>query len=58
MLARPNGKEKTAEMMKEWLGNKNRDLREREGHWGWDREEDEFRGGSRLPGGYPGNDCT
>jgi hypothetical protein len=34
MLAQPNGKEKTAEMMKEWLGNKNRDLREHEGHWG------------------------
>jgi len=35
-----------AEMMKEWLGNKNMDLRECEGDLGWDREEDKFRGAS------------
>ena len=34
MLGRENGKERMAEMLKEWLGNKNRDLREREGDVG------------------------
>jgi ankyrin repeat protein len=31
MLARENGKEGTAEVLKEWLANKDQDLREREG---------------------------
>jgi hypothetical protein len=34
MLARETGKEWTAEVLKEWLANKNRDLREREGEAG------------------------
>jgi len=54
MLAQENGKEGTAEMLKEWLGIKNRDWREREGDMGsgGKTEQDELRGGSRLPGGY------
>jgi hypothetical protein len=34
MLARENGKEGTAEVLKEWLANKDQDLREREGDGG------------------------
>jgi hypothetical protein len=34
MPARETGKEWTAEVLKEWLANKNRDLREREGEAG------------------------
>jgi hypothetical protein len=33
MLAQENGKEGMAEVSKEWLVNKNSDLREREGTW-------------------------
>jgi hypothetical protein len=34
MPARETGKEWTAEVLKEWLTNKNRDLRERKGEAG------------------------
>jgi hypothetical protein len=34
MPARETGKEWTAEVLKEWLANKNRDLKEREGEAG------------------------
>jgi len=34
MLARENGKEGTAEVLKEWLANEDQDLREREGDGG------------------------
>ena len=45
MVAQENGKEGTAEMLKEWLGNKNRDLREREGDMG-------SAGGTERKGSY------
>jgi hypothetical protein len=52
MLTRESGKEGTADMLKEWLANKDRDLREREGgcwececEWKLDGEEVELRGG-------------
>ena len=46
MCACENKKEGTAEVLKEWLANKNWDFRERKGGdwvWEWD-EEDEFHG--------------
>ena len=50
MLARENGKEGTAEMLKEWLANNDRDLREREGEWEreWNGEEVKLCESARL----------
>jgi hypothetical protein len=36
MSAHKTGKEWTAEVLKEWLANKNRDLRECEEEWEWE----------------------
>jgi len=49
-----------AEMLREWLGNKNKDLREHRGYrqWGWEREEGEFRGGPEQAGAPYRSDCT
>jgi hypothetical protein len=54
MLAQENGKEGTAGMLKQWLGIKNRDLREREGDMGsgGKTKQDKLCRGSRLPRGY------
>lgn len=52
MLAREN-EEDTAEVLKEWLANMDRDLRERlEWGWEWDRDgvEVELHRGARLLG--------
>ena len=43
MLARENGKEGTAEMLKEWLANNDWDLREHEGEWEWERNGEEVK---------------
>ncbi|KIM72486.1 hypothetical protein PILCRDRAFT_16093 [Piloderma croceum F 1598] len=55
ILARENWMEGMAEMLKEWLANKNRDSREREGDVGSGDEpqrKDDFRRGPRLHGGH------